>query len=343
MSSTPNKDYTPILKTIKDVNRGVISKIEEERTGIQLGLKTRYPSVNEAAGKYFRFGQVISINGLSGHGKSALLNIVLQDFKNPNINKDFNRDLIIVHNCFEMSPEDEVIREVSSIVEKSHLYLLSSEYQKNKGYNKVSDEELRVIKEFLDTKEDDNHYYFEEPTGVNGILKNVICAIDYYLEKKAIELNCAREHVQLPKVAVALDHTLLVASAKGESVLDTMSSIGRMAIYLKKFGYMVIFVGQFNNEIEKTERIKNPDLHYPMKSDIYAQAQIFNACDIVCTIHQPELLGILAYGKNKYDTRRLIHLQVLKQRFGKVGSIWLENRFDIGKLLPYTPISLLKK
>ena len=49
------------------------------------------------------------------------------------------------------------------------------------------------------------------------------------------------------------------------------------------------------------------------------------------------------YGKNKYDTRNLVHIHIIKQRFGKIGSIWLENHFYKGQLLKTNPNSLLIK
>ncbi len=329
-------DYVPILKTKKDVAEEAKAKINEERSGKQLGLRTRFSKLNTALGKFFRFKQVTSINGLSGHGKSAILNMILADFTNKNLNNQFKEPVIIVHNSFEMLPVDEVLRTVSSKVEKSHLYLLSSELVENDGkvnYNTISDFELDEISRALEEDEELEHYYFEQPTNINGILTNILKSISYYQEKHNTTL--------IPKVVVALDHTLLVEQDKGDSVLDTVSKIAKTAIWLKKKGYMVILLGQLNNEIERPERIKNPDLHFPIKSDIYAQGQLYNACDNVLIVHQPELLGIVRYGKNQLDTRNLVHLQVVKQRFGKVGSIWLENHFERGQLIEYTPKSYL--
>lgn len=325
-----SKDYVPILKTLKDINQEVIDKINHERSGKQLGLKCRFPRLNIAVGKYFRFGQVYSINGLSGHGKSAMLNILLQDFKNEYINKEFHLPLVVCHNSFEMLPVDEVIRSVSGKLDMSHSYLLSSEIKDDAKYNTISDQEVAMIREALSQEEDLDHYYFEEPTTTIGILKNVKKSIEFFQEKY--------NTTAVPAVVVAIDHTLLVEPLeKKDSVLDTMTRLAKLAIFLKKRGYMVFFIGQLNNEIERPERIKNPDLHYPMKSDIYAQAQLFNACDVVATIHQPELLGIQYYGKNKYLTHLLVHFQLIKNRFGKVGSIWLQNRFNEGKLIDIVP------
>ena len=329
-------DYVPILKTKADVNEEAKDRINEERSGKQLGLRTRFFKLNVALGRYFRFKQVTSINGASGHGKSALLNIILADFNNKDLNGHFEEDIVIIHNSFEMLPVDEVLRTVSSKIEKSHLYLLSSEFQVNEetkqgSYNKISDDEFAKIDRALAEDVELEHYYFEQPTNVMGLVKNIKTGIEYYQEKKGT--------TAVPKVVVALDHTLLVEQDKGDSVLDTITKIAKLSIVLKKKGYMVILIGQLNNEIERPERIKNPDLQFPVKSDIYAQGQLYNACDNVLIIHQPELLGITRYGKNQLDTSDLVHLQVIKQRFGKVGSIWLLNQFSKGKLVEFEPKS----
>lgn len=339
--STNNKDYVPILKTKKDAKNEAINQINEERSGKQLGLYCRFNKLNIALGKYWRFNKVILIAGLSGHGKSALLNMLLADFTNKELNKGFGQDVVVIHNTFEMMPVDEVLRTVSSKVEKSTLYLLSAEFNDKVGkYNEVTDLEVAEVELALSEDENLDHYYFEEPTNVMGLIKNIECSVTFYKEKQvAIGKYSSIDIVPNPKIVIAVDHTLLINQDKGDTVIDTMTKIGKMSVWLKKKGYMVILVGQFNSEIEKAERIKNSDLHFPIKSDIYAQAQIYNACDIVLTTHQPELLGILEYGKNKFLTSGLFHLQVLKQRFGKVGSIWLQNQFERGKLIDFKPIS----
>ena len=79
---------------------------------------------------------------------------------------------------------------------------------------------------------------------------------------------------------------------------------------------------------------------------VFATAQsafdvFYNACDGVFTIHQPELMGILYYGKNQYKTENLVHLQVLKMRFGNVGSVWLQNNLEKGVFINY-PSEMLK-
>lgn len=333
MAKKVRVDYVPVLKTVEEINKSVLKRIDIERSGKQLGLYTRFGQLNRAVGKYIRFGQGIGVAGLSGHGKSMLLNMLLQDFENPNMNGVFESNLVIVHNSFEMVPDDEVIRDLSGKVGKSHLGLLSSEFG-GEDYNRISDDEFRHIEQVLANQKVSDHYYFDEPTNIAGIIANINCAIRHYQDKY--------NTTNIPKVCVAIDHTLLVEGEDGDNVIDTMTRIGKLTIQLKKAGYLVILIGQLNGNIEIPERLKNINLHYPQKSDIYAQAQIFNAVDVQLVIHQPALLGILEYGKRKLQTKDLIHIMVLKQRFGKIGSIWLKNELNVGRITEFVPISNLK-
>lgn len=330
MEKNPKDDYVPILKTKKDITNEVLDTVNQERSGKQLGLITRFPGLNICLGKYFRFRQVTLIAGPSGHGKSALLNMILNDFLDKELNKNFKEEVVIIHNSFEMLPKDEVIRTVSSKIGKSHLEILSAEWDKEKrSYNTISDAEVERIKSAMVEDEDKAHYYFEDPTNLSGLMRNITYALEYYKEVNPTK--------PVPRPVVALDHSLLLNPENNENTLDLMGRLGKLAIFLKKKGCMVIIIGQFNGEIEKPERIKNPDMHFPVKSDIYAQAQLYNACDNVLTITQPELLGIMVYSRRKLSTALMVHLQVLKQRFGKVGNVWLKNAFERGQLIPYTP------
>lgn len=326
------KDYIPKLKTRKDINEEAKQIINNERSGKQLGLLCRFNRLNIAMGKYFRFKQVTTIAGLSGHGKSTLLNMILADFLDKRLNSLFTHPVIIIHNTFEMLPVDEVIRNVGSKTGKSHFNLLSSEFT-NGQYNTISEEEFASISKVLDDDDDRDHYYFDEPTNVMGLVKNVNTSISHFQQKYNTN--------KVPQVVFALDHSLLVDGEKGENVIDTITRLSKLAVVLKKKGYMVFIIGQLNGNIEATERLKNPLVQYPIKSDIYAQAQIYNASDNVLIIHQPELLGIQEYGVNKLVTTGLVHLYVIKQRFGRIGSIWLKNELHEGRLIQFEPISNL--
>lgn len=357
MNSNKQKEegYKPIIKTPKEIKESTLRVIRAEASGHQLGLKTRFASLNRGLGKYFRFKQVYSFAGPSGHGKSTLLNILLQDFLNPELNGDCYYDYIICHHGFEMPPEDEELRKVSGKMKVSYNYLLSSEFN-GTGYNTLTNEQIEEIRKVLE--EDDNSpiYYFDQPCELKFFAENIRAAIvDYkqrvFNDKPRLTKLYAKirrqhpdreildpeepDHIPTPKVVMTLDHTLLITPSRGEELLQTMSNLGKTSIALKKKGYLIIFVTQFNNNIEKSERIRTPEMQFPIKSDLYAQGEVFNACDGVFTIYQPILAGIRYYGPDQYDSLDLVHLQALKMRFGKVGSIWLRNELNQGSLTDY--------
>lgn len=371
MSSDKEKDkYIPKIKTPKEVIQNAISIIKAEASGEQLGLKTRYSGLNIALGKYFRFRQVYAIAGLSGHGKSTMLNSWIQDFLNPELNLGKCKyPYILAHHCFEMSPEDEELRKASAKLRVSYNHLLSSQFNKESGkYNSLSQQEIQDVEDVLTADVDKPLYYFDEPCELSQIGQNIVAAIDHYRVKLFHDKELLKgylEHyaratdnrvvltvddindpgdIPRPKVVLLIDHTLLLKQAKDEyDILQTMRNLSKTSIMLKKKGYMVFFVGQFNNNIEKTDRIRTPELHYPIKSDIYAQGEIYNACDGVFTIHQPELMNILYFGKNQYATTNLVQLQALKMRFGSVGTIWLKNALDRGIFVNYPKDELKSK
>lgn len=358
-NNTPEQDvYVPVIKTPRTVAKNTIEMIKAEATGFQLGLKSRFGRLNVAIGKYLRFRHVYFIAGLSGHGKSTLLNHTIQDFVNKHLNIGHCiYEYIICHHCFEMPPENEEIRKVSSRLQVSYNYLLSSEFDYERNtFNTLDSDYIKKVEHILEQDFDKPIYYFDEPCELSRIVMNIAAAINDYKQKlfadpERLEIVYARyenyygraiarpttwETVIAPKVVCSIDHTLLIEQAKDENtILETMRNLGKTAIALKKKGCMCIFIGQFNNNIERVERIKNPELHYPVKSDFYAQGEIFNACDTVISIHQPELMGILLYGKKALKTRLLVHIQIIKNRFGNVGSIWLKNDLAHGRLINY--------
>lgn len=356
--SSNEEVYIPVIKTPATVAANTMAMIRAEATGHQLGLKSRFGSLNVANGKYFRFRQVYFIAGLSGHGKSTFLNHTIQDFTNTHLN--YGKcvyDYIICHHCFEMPPENEELRKVSSRLKVSYNYLLSSEYnQDHNAYNTLDEDYMKKVESVLAQDYDKPIYYFDEPCVLAKVIANIDAAIQDYKQKifndpERLEKVYSRyeayygrelkrperwEDVIAPKVVCTADHTLLFEQEKDEhNLLETMRNLGKLSIGLKKKGCMCIWIGQFNNNIERVDRIRTPELQYPVKSDFYAQGEIFNACDGVYSIHQPELLGIVSYGKKAMPTRLLVHIQVIKNRFGNVGSIWLKNDLAHGQLVNY--------
>lgn len=318
-------------KTPKEAVQEAKDNINKERDGEQYGLLVIYHSLNIAMGKYFRFNNVNLFAGLSGHGKSYLINILSNcflDYKKGGLNEDITFIPIIFNFCFEMSAYNEILRGVAGDMGVSYSYLLSSQYNKeSKDYNRLTDTELIKVENYLKFYENKSILFFETP----GNVKVIYNTIEHYVTKyKALGKTNGLNY----KFIVNIDHTLLIDTLDEKSALELMANVGKIAILIRKeFNAMVNLLGQLNNNIEDVKRITNKALHYPIKSDIYAQGQLYNACDSVFVIHQPQLLKITEYGTQKRQTNNLIHLIKLKARHGTVGSIWLKNDLAKGKII----------
>lgn len=318
--------------TPEQATKQALEVVEKERTGEQYGLKCRFNSLNVAMGKYFRFNSVNLFAGLSGHGKSYFLNVLTEDFLDyrgeDSLNKNIDFIPVVIHFCFEMSAYNEILRSAASDLGVSYSYLLSSEYDKETGeYNQLTEEEVNKVKEYLKFYKTKSILFYENAGNVK-LLFNTVEHIYNSYKKHSYETG------KKYKFVVNIDHTLLIETLDEKSSAELMANVGKIAISIRKlFGAMVNLLGQLNNNIEDVKRIVTKSLHYPTKSDIYAQGQLYNACDNVFVIHQPQLLKITEYGTRKIPTNNLIHLLKLKARHGRVGSIWFLDYLSKGQII----------
>jgi len=326
------------FKTAKEAANDAKKQIAEERVGEQFGLYTRWAGLNKAMRKYVRFSNVYLLAGLSGHGKSFVLNMLQTDFldtKNIVVNNEIVHYALnskskfkplVLHFCYEMSAVDEMLRSVSNSIKKSYNYILSSEYiSALDSYNIVTEEELIHIYDELDMFGKRPMYFFETA----GNLRQLYDTVAYFNSRYP-------NH----RLIVSIDHTLLSVKEGETNDIELMANTGNVAIALRKnFGAMVFLLGQLNNKIEEIQRLTKKELHYPQKSDIYAQSRVYHAADTVFTIHRPELLKIGKYGLQKKPTKNLIHFQVLKARHGIIGNVWLRFCQETGEIVQFDEIN----
>ncbi len=138
-----------------------------------------------------------------------------------------------------------------------------------------------------------------------------------------------------------MDHTLLMEYLDEKNEVELISKTSSLALYFKKrYRAMVIYLGQLNDKIEQPDRIKNPVLHYPTKTDIHGGKSIYHISDTIIIIHRPELLGLANYGRRNYDTKGLIAFHVVKSRLnGMEGIIRFKQDFSHGTLTPWEDVN----
>lgn len=311
--STEALELVPYSVALERANK----KIDYYRKEKYPGLLCRWPIINKLVGGFWRFGEVSIICGSSGSGKSYFLNMLRDDFLSE-LNKDYRRDFRIISFSFEMASEDEVIRTYATKLKTSYSSLVSAE-------EKVSDDQFNKIINVGKGLQNDRLFYVES----SGNYEQIYNTVAKFYEKYQCNL------------VITMDHTLLAEYLNESSEVELVSNLARLSIRLKKdFKAMVIFLSQLNDKIEQAERIANPHMHFPQRTDIHGSKAIYMAADNLGIIHRPERLGITSYGAKNYPTTGLVAFHLLKSRlYGTESVVLMKEDFKHGNLIhPYNSI-----
>lgn len=253
-------------------------------------LRTRWNKFNKSCMGGIEPNTIYTIVGISGSGKSSFVNTLETDL----IDLNSNQDVIVLNFSFEMLSSRQVGRKISSKLRQTTAELYSAN-------NELTDDLLDRVEQTSQQIKSYPIYYVDTP----GTVEDIASTINYFYETKAKD----------KKFVIILDHTLLVEGQNRESALQVISELQKLFIKVKKLpNTTIIQLSQMNRNIENPERINNPSMHYPMRSDISSADTMFHASDYVICIHRPELLNIQQYGPNRLLVKNKIYLHILKNR-----------------------------
>lgn len=225
-------------------------------------------------------GSLYTISGISGSGKSSLVNW---------IETEASREMCVLSFSMEMTAKNQWKR-------KMRFIDTLEETQRNKEIER------------LDSA---NIWYIEDMCTVKQIKE---------ISESFIEKN------KESKILIIIDH-LLFLNEKEERL--GIIELEKVLVKIKKNSNVsIIQIAQMNRNIESIERIKNPQFHFPQRSDISTADAIFQASDIVLVVHRPEILGIIAYGMNMLPTKDTIYIHIIKNREGEQHIITLKNKLN---------------
>lgn len=308
MEQTSSKTLS--FRHISTATSEAVEYIRKRKNHEIQSLATRWKKFNKSCMGGIEPNTIYTIVGISGSGKSSFVNTLETDL----IDLNSNQDVIVLNFSFEMLSSRQVGRKISSKLRQTTAELYSAN-------NELTDDLLDKVEQTSQQIKSYPIYYVDTP----GTVENIASTINYFYETKAKD----------KKFVIILDHTLLVEGQNRESALQVISELQKLFIKVKKLpNTTIIQLSQMNRNIENPERINNPSMHYPMRSDISSADTIFHASDYVICIHRPELLNIQQYGPNRLLVKNKVYLHILKNRdAGECAILEFDNDLKYNNLI----------
>lgn len=299
-----------VIKPMSKVTQEALEYIEGRKNNIVSSLKTRWKKFNKQCMGGIEPNTVYTIAGISGSGKSSIVNSIQTDIIDVNPNKD----IIVLTFSLEMIGFRQVGRTLSNKLRKTTSTLYSSE-------TSLDDKTFKDVINVTNQLKEYPIYFVDNPYTPMQVKEIIDMFYNIYVKGK-------KKHF-----VIIYDHALLTKQIG--SVLDTISELEKVFIQVKKYPLTsVIQIAQMNRNIEQPERINNSSVHYPMRSDISSSDAIFQASDYVLVLHRPEILGIAEYGPNRLPTNNKIYMHILKNRdAGKPCILEFENDLMYNNLI----------
>lgn len=303
------KSYNTLpFKHISKATDEIIDYMGQRKNHKIDSLRTRWPKFNTLCMGGIEPNAIYTFSGISGSGKSSLVNTLETDL----IDLNPNRELVVLSFNFEMLASRQVGRKLSYKLKEttSTLYSAVSSID-DKSFEKVKNEAENIKKYPI--------YYVDTPSTVEHIAET----IDYFYDVIA----------KGKWLIIILDHTLLVTN-NGRDERTTIIDLQKLFMQIKKKpNISIIQISQMNRNIEQPERIINPTNHYPMRSDLSTSDFIFQSSDYVIVLHRPELLGITAYGPQRQLVADMVYLHFLKNREGDLKILRFINDLKYNNLI----------
>ena len=294
-------------KTIAQAAKESVDYIRARKDHTIVPLKTRWNKFNKVCCGGIEPGMILTIAGISGTGKSAVANMIETDL----IDLNPSQKVVILDFSFEMVSFRSVTRKLSYRLRRTTSELYSAQQGIDEDtFNRVQEEADKLAKYPI--------FYVDTPCTVLQIENT----IDYFRNKFSEEWW----------LVVILDHTLLV---EGDTERGTIVDLQKMFIRKKKLPKTsIIQLSQMNRNIEQPERINNPAMHYPLRSDLAASDALFHASDYVIVISRPELQNLSSYGIKHLPVKNKVYMHFLKVRdAGEPCILGFNNDLKYGNLI----------
>ena len=296
------------IKHIKESTEEIVDYIDSRRKGETKSLKTRWGKLNNFCMGGIDWNTIVTIGGMSGCGKSSIANELETSLFDSNPDENF----AVLSFNFEMVAMKQVGRKISSKLQMTVGDLYSSK-------EALNDANFALVKDAAEQISDNyNIHYIDVPGTVEQIYKTIL---HFYkrISKDNSDIG----------IVIMLDHTLLTKGRQRDSEREVLAQLYRMFMTVKKnIKCIAIVLSQLNRNLESSDRLSNPLLHYPMKKDIFGSDAVFHGSDYVLITHKPFMLNLQTYGPNNLPImnpmnaqQAMIYWHLIKNRDGESGLI----------------------
>jgi replicative DNA helicase len=309
-----------ILPTIslEEAARKELRYMRGRMSGEIKSVKTPWKKFNKAGMNGLEWGSIVTIAGMSGSGKTAILNELETGLFELNPTEKF----AVLSFNFEMLARRLVGRKISKKLQKTTTQLYNADLD-NPTEN-ITETDYSKAAEYATSIKDLPLSYVDIP----GTVQEIRNTIEHFA--MGIEANIDRA------VLVTLDHSILVKKFGEQNQLQTLYELSAMFNELKKIiKASFVIVSQLNRGIENVERIQNKNLHYPQKSDVFGADALYQYSDIFLVTHRPEMLNLRAYGPSDLDVRDVIYWHFLKLREGEPFIAKMRNKLKYNQVVDF--------
>jgi replicative DNA helicase len=285
--------------TLEEAARQELRYIKGRMEGNIKSLLTPWKKFNIASMNGIEWGSIITIAGMSGSGKTAILNELETGLFERNPDEDF----AVLSFNFEMAARRLVGRKISKAMNFTVKQMYNADLEQ--PHRNFTADNYNQAVEYLKSIKDVPVYYVDIP----GTVQEIVNTIEHFA--MGIPEN------QYKGILVTLDHSILVKKFGEQTTLQILYELAAAFNELKKkIKASFIIVSQLNRGIENVERIQNKNLHFPMKSDVFGADALYQYSDVFMITHRPDILKLQTYGPEDWDVKDLIYWHYLKVRDG---------------------------
>lgn len=304
--------------TLEEAARQELRYMRGRMSGEVKSLKTPWKKFDKAGMNGIEWGSIITIAGMSGSGKTAILNELESGLFSLNPTENF----AVLSFNFEMIARRLVGRKISKKLQRTTTQLYNADVD-NPNTN-INEDVYKQAVDYAQGIKDTPLWYVDIP----GTVQEIENTITHFA--MGMEANLDRG------ILVTLDHSILVKKFGEQNQLQTLYELAGMFNGLKKkIKASFVIVSQLNRGIENVDRIQNKNLHYPQKSDVFGADALYQYSDVFMITHRPEMLNLRAYGPSDLEVKDLIYWHFIKTRESEPFIAKMRNNLKHNQVLDY--------